>query len=261
MKGLNYFNLKLFLTFFLIFVVLQGLNAIELQDLDNLPRTPDELAENSLNYFKNSWSNFASNNTITKPIHNFFNNNQDIFLFLFNLNYEFSLTFICVIFLWFFFLFKFFKILTLIKKLNGIFIFIMGFFITTGIAHTNFINFIVNNVLVFIYSKESLTAKIMLWIIIFIILLLLSYLINLTCYSIRKSLNEKEKSNLKKGQKQLGKNQKSIKEELSLVEEHIVNKEKKKVNSQDDLSEEELQEVDKEVEEDLEGLEDTEKDE
>lgn len=244
MKRINYFDLKLILFFLLVNLILPIISTIELTEVNNLPKSPNDLADNSLEYFNNKWQDFASNNIIFKPLNSLFLDNQTIFLILFNVQYSFSISFISIFLIWLFFLFKLNRIFKLFQILKTIIRFLIALLFTILLAKINLFNILASLILNLLYDVESFILRVVLIIAILFMFFILSYIINLLCSIIMGKINSTEKNNLKK-------NQKNLDNKVSTVQNYLISKAKKDKSSSEELTAREEKAMDEEIDESL----------
>jgi ABC-type multidrug transport system fused ATPase/permease subunit len=159
---------------------------------ENIPQTPDELANASSSYLKKEWNAIILKTPYIRTIHNWALNNQIVFRVLFNEKYDFSLTFICIFILWWIFVFWAYKLINAKFNLG-----LLGFLISLGVvvilSQINVIGGIVRATLKIISTPSYWWARDLLWLAVILILFLLSYLSATYGDYLQKLKEEKEK--------------------------------------------------------------------
>ncbi len=141
----------------------------------DVPTTPQDAANVSLNYLKAEWQKIIAKTPYIGPIHNFLLNNQMIMIVLFNTQYEFSLTFICIFVLWLYFWFLSSDYIDSYGIIKMGLPWLAGLGVALILAHVGLIKLLVDTCLNIIYAKDLWWARLLIWMGIIAIFFLVGY--------------------------------------------------------------------------------------
>lgn len=208
-------------------------------NIQDLPKSPDEVGKMSLNWLEKKWNNATNESKFIASINKWNMEHQTFFRILFGQEYSLSFKFIFILILWVFvwiFATNMFSAansaFNLIKNIPPV---ILGLLFAIILGFFGFVKFISEYFSDFIMSQESFTMQLV-YSALFIIILILLIVFSKSIYGFFAGLRrEKRLSDTEEGEK--------------AIAEHIVEKESSK-NRRSGLTKEEEEEIDEEIRED-----------
>jgi hypothetical protein len=147
-----------------------GVSAEQIDQLNNLPKTPEEISKIQQEYMQNELNNLVAKNKYLGGIHTFLMNHQIIPNLILNRDYTFNFRFLVIIGLWLIVAVQFYMIQRGLFDMPEILNLVFGIVIAILLAHLGLFNLLTDSMFDFVLSK-TLTSKIIFWVLIVIVVL------------------------------------------------------------------------------------------
>jgi len=212
------------LTFLIIFVSLFSIgSSADISDItspienaqeqfEDIPKTPADI---KAEYLKQEWNKIILNNKYIGPIHKFFLDNSLPFNIVFNEQYSFSLIFILTLVFWFL------TLRLVYSPSNKAFNTGLSWTLAIGIpiifAHLFIYKIIIEKILYFVYSQETLWARTIVWFITVISIIVIIIIDEILSKKIEQNKKAKEKDRIETEVKEVKTFMSSLKEYLKII--------------------------------------------